>query len=550
MKTQNRSLIQIILFFSFGMFMSCGTPSVTTFTPNGPERSIVQLEGNLLFARVIWDAGTASETILPSGFLGANFFSVPLGASVGNHDFQIERGSDRSSVQTFNVTTPRPVTVPRLDHVTIYATEFKPGNQVSTLLMVQGANVDVGADLLIDGVVENSIPYKVMINDLLGIDPTTLGFPIYHYTAMLSGTGDRPTGSSLQLQIRNFDGQLSNIVNYTLPTDAASLDSDGDNIPDDWEENGYDSDGDGATDIDLAALGADPFRRDLFLEVDIMNSLTNPPTATAFDAVIEAFNVSPIINIGADNGMLLVIDRSGSVPYSDQIDMGVTPDPSIGLVNYNNVKSANFDNAVRGRIYQYGIWARSRSTGSSGISDPGGGFTIPGDDLIVSFDSWRAAYQTARTGAETLMHEFGHNFLQRHGGSNHFTTNPTYNSVMSYTWQTRSGRNNTTRRNRPCCPPLYYGQNGATEPLGALYVPTGNIIDYSDGMGIDLVENNLDETIGVCNNIAIDWNNDGDMTDTSASRDIDGDGNTTDTHSDYCNWCFLNYRGPELNGSN
>ena len=45
-------------------------------------------------------------------------------------------------------------------------------------------------------------------------------------------------------------------------------DSDGDGLLDDWEMHGIDLDGDGIIDLDLPAMGANPFHKDLFLELD------------------------------------------------------------------------------------------------------------------------------------------------------------------------------------------------------------------------------------------------------------------------------------------
>ena len=538
------------------LLSGCGDPSISNFTNSGPPGSIVEVSGDVIFSRVVWDAGTASETVLPSGFLGAGFFTVPDGASAGVHPFAVERGGSRTATVNFTVTAPVPVTNPRIDHVTLYNTNFSGGN-VSSLLMVQGANIDVGAEVLVNGTAATALPYKVMINDLLGIAPNTLGFPIYHYLAILVPVENVATGSAITIRVRNLDNLLSNNFTYTMPASQATLDSDGDNIPDDWEINGYDANSDGVIDIDLAALGADPFRRDLFLECDIMNGLTNPPAAGVFTSMQNAFANAPIINLGnLPNGINLVIDRSGTVPFSNTIDLSGADNPLIGFSNFYTLKAANFNDNIRGRIYHYAIWANARPNGSSGISDvlinaAGTDFSGPGDDLIVSFDDFPASFQTVKSGAETLMHEFGHNLIQRHGGANHFTRNPTYSSVMSYSWQLRSGQSNATRLGRPVCAPLYYGQTGAAETAtGGTFTPVGTIIDYSDGMGINLVENNLNEGIGVCNNLAVDWNNDGDNTDNSATRDINNDGNTGQTWTDFCNWCNLNYRGPEQNGSN
>jgi len=131
----------------------------------------------------------------------------------------------------------------------------------------------------------------------------------------------------------------------------------------------------------------------------------------------------------------------------------------------------------------------------------------------------------------------------------HFNRNPAYNSVMSYNWQLRSSQSDATRRSRPVCAPFYYHDPAALEPNGALPAAVNNIVDYSDGMNRDLVENALDETQGVCLGAARDWNSDGDATDAAATFDINVDGDTSDTWTDFANWATLVYRGPRTNGT-
>ena len=73
--------------------------------------------------------------------------------------------------------------------------------------------------------------------------------------------------------------------------------------------------------------------------------------------------------------------------------------------------------------------------------------------------------------------------------------------------------------------------------------------DYSQGMGRNLQENNLNEPTGLYNNNAVNWNMDTDSTDTGVVRDLNSDGDTTDTITDFPNWNNLNFKGPRINGS-
>lgn len=545
------------------LLAACGPPQLNSLDgTSGPERSLVLVNGSTQFgSRIIWDSGLASEQVLPGGFLGAYMFSVPPGATVGAHPVALENGNGRSNTIDYTVTDPEPFGAPRIDHVTLGGTTFRAGGNVDVWLYVQGANIDVGAVVQIGGADVATVAHKGLRNDLYGIAPSALGYPIYHYLALVAASGPQPVGSTLAITMQNLDGQVSAPVDYTLPADPASVDSDGDGLLDAWETGGYDADGDGTVDIDLPGLGTDPYRRDVLLEVDVMQGLDNPPIATApdnpgtFDMAVAMFAAAPIINFGDENGINLIIDASGNVPAWNIVGFNSVDNVMLNTANYGTLKAANFNNAIRGNIYHYAIWANAMPGGSSGISDivfdDDGNVTGPGDDFIVSFDDAAASYQTLRSQVATLTHEFGHNLMQLHGGNNGVKLKPNYWSVMTYAWQLRTGLTAQLRRQRVTCLPFYYALAGATEPNGALPVAINAIVDYSEGMAATLIENNdtLNETTGVCG-LAVDWNDDGDQTDInlSANADDDDDG-VLGIVTDFANWRALNFLGPVLNGS-
>jgi hypothetical protein len=541
------------------LLLGCVRPTLTQLdVATGPEHTVVMVQGdNLGFAQVVWDAGLESEKNLPGGFFGAYLFSVPPGASSEAHPVAVQNPWGRSKTVNFTVTKPLPYGPPRIDHVVMTgATSFDAGGNIEAWLYVQGANLDVGSVIQIDGVDVATVSHKALRNDLLGVDPTLLGFPIYHYVAVVAVMSPKPVGSSISLVARNLDGQVSAAFAYQLPVSAANLDSDGDTLLDAWEKDGFDANGDGTVDIDLAALGCNPFRRDLLLEVDVMSGLANPPIATAggvpgcFDLARAMFAAAPVINPGTGNGINLILDTSGSVPFSSVVDFGVADDATLGVVNFLTLKAVNFNDAMRGAIYHYGIWANARANGSSGKGDVDFDAGTGGDDFIVSFDDFPASFQAIKSQVETLVHEFGHNLGQRHGGDTHSTLKPNYWSAMSYTWQLRTGRNNATRQTLVTCQPFYYGVAGATEPNGALPAAFSNATDYSEGMAASLVENNntLRETVGVCGQV-VDWNNDGDQTDDNINADADDNGDASDTLHDFANWRALVFTGPASNGT-
>ena len=536
---------------------ACRAPHIDSLEPSsGPERTLVEVHGTGLgFASAYWDAGTAGETPLPTGFLSASLFTVPLGATVGAHGVQARNSAGGSSVEAFDVTATTGLGTPRLERTSVLGASFATPGEVDTWIYVQVANADSGAEILVDGVVVPTIAHRGLRNDLRDIDPADLAYPIHHWLSFIAAPGPRPVGSTIQVACRNQDGQVSGAMGFVLPTDEATLDSDGDDLPDAWEEAGYDADGDGTIDVDLPALGAHPHRPDVFIEVDVMSGLANTPGAGVWNAVTASFAAAPILNpyTGTD-GIGMHLDTSGTVPFSQTVDLTGADDPASGFTNFYTIKGANFDNTARGRIYHYCVWANARPNGSSGISDvlisaSGTDFAGPGDDFIVSFDDFPASYQTDRSMAATLCHELGHGFQQRHGGVDHTTTNPTYSSVLSYSWQIRTGQSAATRSARPVYAPLYYQLDGAVEVSGAIPAGVTSVLpDYSTGMGRSLVEAALAEPAGLYNGNAIDWNSDGDATDPAAASDLNGDGDTSDTLVDHPNWFRLIYSGPRQNG--
>ena len=537
---------------------SCAQPPTLNnlIESSGPERSVVMVDGSkLLFSSVIWDAGLPSETSIPGGFLGGYMFTVPPGASLGNHPVVLSNNAGTSGTVNFNVTAPVPFQPPRVDDVTLINATFS-GGQVTHALYVQGANIDVGAVVQVNGGDVATAAHRALQNELYGTDPTVMGYPIYHYVSLIAIPGAQPVSSTLSIRVRNLDGQMSNAFAYTLPLNAAQMDSDGDNLLDSWEEAGFDADSDGTVDVDLPALGAHPLRSDILVEVDIMNGLANPPIASTpgnpgtLETVQDMFEAAPILNPFGQEGINLVLDTSGTVPFNQTLGFGtILPGPA-GTTDFMTLKAGNFNNAVRDRIYHYAIWGNMLVGGFSGVSDVDFGGSENGDDYLVSFDDFPAGFQTQRSQVETFAHELGHNLGQRHGGDTHSTRKPNYWSVMAYSWQLRSGRSNAMRRMRTTCTPIYWADPTAFEINGVVPPAPNAITDYSHGMGPVIVENNnsLNEPTGVCG-VAVYWNGDLDTTDTNLSLDADDNGNSTETLNDFSNWRAIDFGGPESDGT-
>src|SRR5262245_10672983 len=95
--------------------------------------------------------------------------------------------------------------------------------------------------------------------------------------------------------------------------EGPAYDSDGDGLPDDWERNGVDLDGDGVIDLDLPSLGADPLHKDIFVEMDWME-VSGPGGHSdawlprALERVQEAFLAAPVYNPDGQTGIVLHVD--------------------------------------------------------------------------------------------------------------------------------------------------------------------------------------------------------------------------------------------------
>lgn len=236
---------------------------------------------------------------------------------------------------------------------------------------------------------------------------------------------------------------------YTTTGDVIGIspDSDGDGLSDDWETNGVDSNEDGIVELDLPAMGADPGRADIFLEVDWMEK---PPTCffTCWGADTwqpDRPGLQRIVEAFADQGVFLHIDAGIHSPGS--LDTGGNAIPwttTLGTGSgdaynwsaFESLKESNFD-AARRAVFHYAIFVDQFGQIGDGFTGVSRG--TPGRDLIVAEGFLRE--HTIRTQSGTLMHELGHNLGLRHGGPDDTTyhKDPSYRSVMNYAYQLGGG---------------------------------------------------------------------------------------------------------------
>lgn len=277
---------------------------------------------------------------------------------------------------------------------------------------------------------------------------------------------------------------------------SMNADRDGDGLFDSWETGGIDVNRDGTVDLPLhqAPFGADPFRKDLFVESDFMadpNHSHAPPAGTLQD-VVDAFAAAPVTSplggmIKAGIALHATLDEqitevptflfssTGPLANDDFNDFKLgTPanacDGQFGTAaDRSSTNCANIL-AAKALVFRYSIFghAHTEAPGSSGRGELD---ALGGNDFIVTNGALSAATITAAGGqraadAGTYMHELGHNLSLRHGGFEDVNCKPNYRSVMNYT--------------------LQFANNDPNRPL-----------DYSGTPLDQLVESGMDETKGI-----------------------------------------------------
>ncbi len=104
----------------------------------------------------------------------------------------------------------------------------------------------------------------------LAVTPPASGFA-WMTATITDGAGNVAEVGPKPIPVRDADTDgdgLPNNLELLIGTSPTTPDSDGDGLSDGWEVVGVDRDGNGEAELDLAALGADPTVRDIFIEVD------------------------------------------------------------------------------------------------------------------------------------------------------------------------------------------------------------------------------------------------------------------------------------------
>ncbi|TCS39435.1 lamin tail-like protein [Paucimonas lemoignei] len=353
------------------------------------------------------------------------------------------------------------------------------------------------------------------------------------------------------------------LVNFATPAgknDVApgAVDSDGDGIPDSAKLYGGTYAG-----LDLYAMGARPGRRDLFIEIDYMNS-ADPgitPRREALQKLLDAF-AEHNIAVHIDTGNLYSgsydpaqfnLGGGNAVNYAPCIQLSAaSAETSRNCTSFYIYKSQNFD-VRRKFIFHYAIFGSSLnpngSAGSSGVAE------LYGSDLIVSLGNYglttfpgAGLNLLVNLQASTLMHELGHNLGLHHGGDEDTNYKPNHYSVMNYMYQF-AGLSDTP--NSAFAAERYYLANNMKGKSYCNLVENSPCssdfrISYSNGSSGDLDERNLVESANIGRGSVpgayADWDNDGALSGYGMARNINPQmGSSLEVLHDFNEWGNLTF---------
>lgn len=349
------------------------------------------------------------------------------------------------------------------------------------------------------------------------------------------------------------DWRISDFATAAGPNDvpANTQDADADGIPDSAEVSGGRFAG-----LDLYAMGARVNQRDIFVEIDHMHSNDEGinPQREALDKVVAAFakkgfalhfDVGPTFSATFSRTAYNLGAGNSEVPFAKSIGIPSQSHDLGSRANFYDYKGKYLD--IRRRtIFHYLLLANSQKengqAGSSGVAE------LNGNDLVISMGNWGLNTENEKSKntlinfqASTLMHELGHNLGLKHGGDEHTNRKPNYYSVMNYLYQLYGLGDSTG----DLVGDRYYAHRrwqgfGASKtfcdlknsPCSATFK-----IDYSNGQGAPLVENSLNENIGIGRGTAwLDYDNNGSIN--TAQIDVNSD-TQLKTLSDHDDWSNL-----------
>jgi len=231
---------------------------------------------------------------------------------------------------------------------------------------------------------------------------------------------------------------------------ATLVDSDGDGLPDIWEEQGVVlADG---TEIPLPDWGADPERPDLFMQLNWMSSEYDTlkcdthaarecANANRTSYAPSTQSLDDLVDLFADHGISLHIDAGEhytNIPNYSDAHGGETLEYRDSYFDPSKFEAFQLINTInnlgdRANIFRPGVLGDRMRAGSNAT-----GLSLVGDNsFYVANPGGRANDEQVRN---TILHEFGHTLGLRHWGAQEFVRDIVegspmqagYQSVMNY----------------------------------------------------------------------------------------------------------------------
>ena len=241
-----------------------------------------------------------------------------------------------------------------------------------------------------------------------------------------SASGDH----CLEVNAEDTDGDgLPDVDEELLGTDPDHWDTDRDGLPDVWEVFG-----DGT--VDFPALGCDPLRKDVLVELDYQEYERDGVVYSAAfsDAVVEAleaaFDEMPIETPLPDGSSSWGIALH--IVHDSQLDEDFRCYLGSGTKGHHS--PANPDYALTFHKATVCIAEAGSSRGNSPIKGRNMKIRVPpvDDDSTNDWDE-QAQFERYRL----FLHEIGHSFGLKHGGKVDANDKPNYPSLMNYTYHKR-----------------------------------------------------------------------------------------------------------------
>ncbi|MDO5699176.1 MAG: cell wall-binding repeat-containing protein, partial [Dermatophilus congolensis] len=265
-------------------------------------------------------------------------------------------------------------------------------------------------------------------------------------TETYTATGDSDYAAALAWDISLAPGETRTVGLTTSFTGGVSTppdltDSDGDGLPNAWENGTA-----GPGQPNLAQYGADPNRKDIFIQVGPTKtaSVVRMPNVAALRRVQEAFWAQGI-KVHIDGGPTSLMDpQTGELWGAKSAMKAPVEFPSNYNVSYTTPGTftgayATAKNALlpadRKSSFHFLLYAGKYDNG-----DSGGVAWSPGTETLFAHDAFSqhgGGRPTELEEASTVMHELGHNLALNHGGRGANAAQnykPNYASIMNYVY--------------------------------------------------------------------------------------------------------------------